>query len=61
MVGWAATSGLKALTAGVFQDNAASVRVVTRAGFVYLGESEIHSVARGAMVPSFRYRLELGA
>ncbi len=56
VVDWSRANGLRALTAVVFQDNAASIRVVTRAGFLYEGETEIHSLARGAMVPSFRYR-----
>jgi RimJ/RimL family protein N-acetyltransferase len=51
--------GLAALTARVFQDNLASARVLTRAGFAYEGEGEAHSVARGAMVPTFRYRRAL--
>ncbi len=59
VVDWARTQGLRALVANVFQDNAASIRVVTRAGFSYEGETEVHSLARGAMVPSFRYRLDL--
>ncbi|MBP7000438.1 GNAT family protein [Amaricoccus sp.] len=52
--------GAVALTAEVFQDNLASARVLTRAGFAYEGEGETHSVARAAMVPTFRYRLALG-
>lgn len=59
VVDWARANGLGTLTAVVFQDNAASIRVVTRAGFAYVGETEVHSLARGAMVPSFRYRLDL--
>ncbi|HVH02868.1 MAG TPA: GNAT family N-acetyltransferase [Amaricoccus sp.] len=59
VVDWARAQGLKALTAVVFQDNAASMRVITRTGFGYRGETEVHSLARGAMVPSFLYRLEL--
>jgi RimJ/RimL family protein N-acetyltransferase len=54
-----ARRGLAALTAQVFQDNLASARVLTRAGFAYEGEGEAHSVARGAMVPTFRYRRDL--
>jgi RimJ/RimL family protein N-acetyltransferase len=54
-----ARRGSVALTAEVFQDNLASARVLTRAGFAYVGEGETHSVARGAMVPTFRYRLDL--
>lgn len=58
---WASGEGLAALTAEVFQDNLASVKVLTRAGFAYLGETEAYSLARQAMVPSFRYRLDLAA
>jgi RimJ/RimL family protein N-acetyltransferase len=56
---WAAQAGFKALTAEVFQDNEPSAKVLTRAGFSYLGTGEGHSVARGAMVPTFRYRRDL--
>lgn len=52
----AARRGIVALTAEVFQDNLASVRVLTRAGFTYEGEGMLHSVARGTRAPSFRYR-----
>lgn len=48
-------AGLQELTASVFQENAASVKVLLRAGFTYLGDGEKHSVARAAMVPIFRY------
>lgn len=51
--------GWEALTAEVFQDNVAAARVLTRAGFAYEGAGERHSVARGAMVPTFRYRRDL--
>lgn len=51
--------GLGALTAQVMQDNVASARVLTRAGFAYEGVGEAHSVARGGMVPTFRYRRDL--
>jgi RimJ/RimL family protein N-acetyltransferase len=57
----AARQGLAALTARVFQDNVAAARVLTRAGFAYVGEDAAFSVARGAMVPTFLYRLEFGA
>ena len=60
LVGHAARSGWRELTAEVFQDNPASARVLTRAGFSYEGEGEVFSLARGAMVPSFRYRRVLG-
>lgn len=46
------------ITAEVLQDNDAAAKVLTRSGFRYLGEGEAHSVARGAMVPTFRYGLE---
>lgn len=55
----AARQGLQALTAEVFQDNLASARVLTRAGFGYVGIGESYSVARGAMTPVFRYRREI--
>ena len=55
----AARQGYAALTAEVFQDNLASARVLTRAGFGYVGEGESYSVARGAMTPVFRYLREL--
>jgi RimJ/RimL family protein N-acetyltransferase len=55
----ARAEGLKALAAQAFQDNLASVKVLARAGFAYEGDGEIYAVARGGMVPTFRYRLEL--
>ena len=51
-----ARTGWRELVAEVFQDNPASVRVLTHAGFDYEGEGEVYSLARGAMVPTFRYR-----
>lgn len=51
---------LAALTAQVFQDNVASARVLTRAGFDYVGAGEAHSVARAGMAPTFLYRRDLG-
>ena len=41
--------------ASVFQDNPASARVLTNAGFEYIGEAEAHSVSRGANVPTWTY------
>ncbi len=55
----AAAAGWRALAAEVFQDNPASAKVLTRAGFAYEGEGEVFSLARGAMVPTFRYRRAL--
>jgi len=43
------------LFAEVFQDNPASARVLTNAGFKYIGEAEAHSVARAANVPTWTY------
>ncbi len=53
--------GLKALVARAFQDNFASVKVLARSGFEYEGEGELYSLARDAVVPTFRYRRVLGA
>lgn len=47
--------GAKTLFAEVFQDNAASARVVTNAGFDYLGDAETYSVARNCTVPTWTY------
>lgn len=41
--------------AEVFQDNPGSARVLTNAGFRYLGDAEAHSVARGEIVPTWTY------
>ena len=60
VAGWAAARGLVALTAQVFQDNVPSIKVLTRAGFAYEGAGEVHALARHAVVPTFRYRRELG-
>ncbi|CUJ27868.1 GNAT family N-acetyltransferase [Cognatishimia activa] len=51
--------GSKTLFASVFQDNAASARVLTNAGFQYLGDAENFSVARNAPVPTWTYSLKL--
>ncbi|QHQ35210.1 GNAT family N-acetyltransferase [Algicella marina] len=47
--------GHKLLNASVFQDNAASAKVLTKAGFNYLGEAEAYSIARGAKVDLWTY------
>ncbi|MBT2132165.1 GNAT family N-acetyltransferase [Aliiroseovarius lamellibrachiae] len=41
--------------AEVFQDNPASARVLTNAGFEYIGDAESHCVARAANVPTWTY------
>lgn len=45
--------------ASVFQENAASARVLTNCGFQYLGDAESFSVARDANVPTWTYSLKL--
>jgi RimJ/RimL family protein N-acetyltransferase len=39
----------------VFQDNPASARVLTNAGFQYVGDAESFSVARNGKVPTWTY------
>jgi RimJ/RimL family protein N-acetyltransferase len=41
--------------AEVFQDNPASARVLTNAGFEYLGDAEAYSLARDAKVKTWTY------
>jgi RimJ/RimL family protein N-acetyltransferase len=60
VIAHAAGLGLEALVAQAFQDNLPSVKVLTRAGFVYEGEGALYSVARDATVPTFRYRRPFG-
>ena len=45
----------RTIFAEVFQDNAVSARVLTNAGFDYLGDAEAFSVARNAKVPTWTY------
>jgi RimJ/RimL family protein N-acetyltransferase len=47
--------GAATIFASVFQDNPVSARVLTNAGFEYLGDAEAWSVARGALVPTWTY------
>jgi RimJ/RimL family protein N-acetyltransferase len=51
--------GKTAMFASVFQDNAASARVLTQCGFAYLGDAEAYSVARGAKVDTWTYTRKL--
>jgi RimJ/RimL family protein N-acetyltransferase len=51
--------GFRELTAQVFHDNDASVRVLMRCGFEYTGDGEGFSVARGGVVATHRYRRAL--
>jgi RimJ/RimL family protein N-acetyltransferase len=50
----------KTIFGSVFQDNASSARVLTNAGFEYLGDAEAFCVARGAKVPTWTYLKRLG-
>lgn len=52
--------GCQTLFAEVFQDNPASARVLTNAGFTYLGDAETFSVARDAAVPTWTYSRKMG-
>lgn len=47
--------GANTLFAEVFQDNPISARVLTNAGFEFIGDAEAFSVARGAKVPTWTY------
>ncbi|MEM9709673.1 MAG: GNAT family N-acetyltransferase [Pseudomonadota bacterium] len=46
--------------ASVFQDNPGSARVLTNAGFEYIGDAEAYAVARGKTAPTWTYILRLG-
>jgi len=50
----------RSIFAEAFQDNPASARVLTNAGFEYIGDAESHSVARNANVPTWTYIKKLG-
>lgn len=50
----------KSVFAEVFQDNPASARVLTNAGFEYIGDAETHSVARAANVETWTYIKKMG-
>ena len=47
--------GARTYFAWVFQDNPASARVLTNAGFDYLGDAEEYSLARGANFATWTY------
>jgi RimJ/RimL family protein N-acetyltransferase len=51
--------GCRTIFAQVFQDNPGSARVLTNAGFEYLGDAETYSVARAARVPTWTYLRKL--
>lgn len=50
----------KTIFASVFQDNPGSARVLTNAGFEYIGDAEAFSVARNARVATWTYLKKLG-
>lgn len=52
--------GNATMFASVFQDNAASARVLVNCGFEYIGDAEAYSVARQAKVPTWTYIRKLG-
>jgi RimJ/RimL family protein N-acetyltransferase len=52
--------GNTTMFAEAFQDNPRSARVLTNAGFQYLGDAESFSVARNARVPTWTYVKRLG-
>jgi RimJ/RimL family protein N-acetyltransferase len=52
--------GNSTIFGSVFQDNPGSARVLTNAGFEYLGDAEAFSVARGSKVPTWTYLRRLG-
>jgi RimJ/RimL family protein N-acetyltransferase len=51
--------GCDTIFASVFQSNPVSARVLTNAGFEYLGDAEAYSVANGATVPTWTYLRKL--
>lgn len=50
----------RTLFAEAFQDNPGSAKVLTNAGFAYLGNAESWSVARNALVPTWTYLRKMG-
>ena len=52
--------GVRTVFAEVFQSNAVSARVLTNAGFDYIGDAEAFSVAQNRTVPTWTYLRKLG-
>ncbi len=52
--------GNDTIFAEVFQDNPNSARVLTSAGFDYVGDAEAFSVARNSTVPTWTYLRKMG-
>lgn len=51
--------GSDTMFASVFHDNPASAKVLTNAGFAYLGDAETFCLARDTTVPTWTYSLKL--
>jgi RimJ/RimL family protein N-acetyltransferase len=51
--------GNDTMFAAVYHDNPASAKVLTNAGFVYLGDAETYCLARDAAVPTWTYSRKL--
>jgi len=51
--------GNDTMFAAVYHDNPASAKVLTNAGFVYLGDAETYCLARDAAVPTWTYSHKL--
>lgn len=51
--------GASTIFAAVLQDNPVSARVLTNAGFAYIGDAEAFCVSRGATVPTWTYSRKL--
>lgn len=52
--------GARDMYAEVFQDNPTSAKVLTNAGFNYLGDAETFSVARNSVIPTWTYARKMG-
>ena len=57
IVAWARGQDRGPLHAEVFQDNAASAKVLTKTGFAYIGQGRRYCTARQAEVDTWRYSL----
>ena len=51
--------GSRQVFGSIFQDNPASARVLTNAGFDYIGDAETYCVARQAVVPTWTYMRQM--
>lgn len=53
-------TGARQVFGTIFQDNPASARVLTNAGFDYIGDAEAYCVARAAVIPTWTYIRQMG-